>query len=308
MNIRKLSIFYETASCLNMSKVAKEMYISQPSISQSISEIETELNTKLFDRIGKKLFLTHEGEIFLNYTRRILNIYEEGVNTIRDCADENRGKIIIGASTTIGIYIMPYVIKKFKEEEPGIEISLIIDSQSKIEDMISHNKIDIAFLESITPCNEIISKEICKDELVFISGINHEWGNKKYLDKEDFLDNMIIFREDGSGTRETFEAFLKSQNIKYKGYLELSHIEAIINYVKLNMGISCIPYISVADKVKLGDLNISRLKNCKIERSLFIAIHKDKYISLLIKSFICFCERFLDKELLEEINEEHNKY
>ncbi len=308
MNIRKLSIFYETASCLNMSKVAKEMFISQPSISQCISEIEAELNTKLFDRIGKKLFLTHEGEVFYNYTRRILNIYEEGVNTIKDSVSENKGKIIIGASISIGIYIMPYVIKKFSEELPDIEISLIIDSQSNIEDLISHNKIDIAFLESKTSYHEIISKEICKDELVFISGIDHDWKNKKYLEKEDFLDNIFIFREDGSGTRETFEAFLESQNIKYKSYLELSHIEAIINYVKLNMGISCIPYISVIQKEKLGDLNISRLKDCKIERSLFIAIHKDKYISLPIKLFICFCEKFLNKELLNEINEEHNKY
>lgn len=90
--------------------------------------------------------------------------------------------------------------------------------------------------------------------------------------------------------------------------MELSHIEAIINYVKLNMGISCVPYISVVEKEKLGDLNISRLKDCKIERSLYIVIHKDKYISLPIKLFICFCEKFLDKELLEQINEEHNKY
>ena len=75
MNFRKLKIFYETAQYLNMTKVAKEMYISQPSISQSINELESELDVKLFDRIGKKLYLTHEGETFFNYTRRILNLY-----------------------------------------------------------------------------------------------------------------------------------------------------------------------------------------------------------------------------------------
>ncbi|MDI9216030.1 LysR family transcriptional regulator, partial [Clostridium tertium] len=76
MNFRKLKIFYETARHLNMTKVAREMYISQPSISQSINELEAELGVKLFDRIGKKLFLTHEGEVFLNYTRRMLNLYD----------------------------------------------------------------------------------------------------------------------------------------------------------------------------------------------------------------------------------------
>ena len=110
MNIRKLNIFYKTAEYLNMSKVAKEMYISQPSISQCISEIEEEIGAKLFDRIGKKLYLTHEGKIFYDYTRRILNIYEEGVNIIKD-SKVNSGKITVGVSTTIGIYIMPYIIK-----------------------------------------------------------------------------------------------------------------------------------------------------------------------------------------------------
>ena len=307
MNIRKLRIFYETASCLNMSKVAKEMYISQPSISQCISELESELNTKLFDRIGKKLFLTYEGELFFNYARRILNIYEEGANIIKDSAKENKGKIVIGASITIGIYIMPYVIKKFKEDVSGIEISLVIDSQSNIENLIAHNRVDIAFLENEILSNEIISKEVCKDELVFISGINHKWKDKKYLEKEDLLDQVIIFREDGSGSKKIFEDFFKSIDIKYKEGLDLSQIEAIINYVKLNMGISCVPYISVIEKERLGYLSISRLKDYKIERSLYIAIHNDKHISLPIKTFISFCEKYLDKELLSEINEEQYK-
>mgnify|MGYP000845741476 CR=1 FL=1 len=93
MNFRKLKIFYETAKYLNMTKVAKEMYISQPSISQSINELELELEVKLFDRIGKKLYLTHEGEAFLNYTRRILNLYDESVKTIRDINLNEKGKL-----------------------------------------------------------------------------------------------------------------------------------------------------------------------------------------------------------------------
>lgn len=301
MNIRKMSIFYETANCLNMSKVAKEMFVSQPSISQSISEIESELNVKLFDRIGKKLYLTHEGEIFFEYTRRILNIYEEAIHTVKDSADKNRGKIVIGASITIGIYMMPYIIKKFNEEMPNIEISLVIDSQSNLENLISHNKVDMAFLESPSSSNEIILREICKDELVFISGLNHDWKNKQYLDKEDLIDKTLIFREDGSGSREEFESFLKSKEIKYKGYLELGHIEAIINYVKLNIGISCVPYISVIEKEKLGELNVSRLRDCKIERNLFVAIHRDKYISCQMKSFISFSEEYLNEKLLKAI-------
>lgn len=289
MNIRKLNIFYKTAEYLNMSKVAKEMYISQPSISQCISEIEEEIGAKLFDRIGKKLYLTHEGKIFYDYTRRILNIYEEGVNIIKD-SKVNSGKITVGVSTTIGIYIMPYIIKKFNEKEKDIEISLIIDNKYNIEELILNNKVDIGFMEGKAESSEIILKEIWKDELVFISAIDHEWKEKKYLTVDDLVNNKFIIREDGSGTRERFEDFLDNNNIKFDSYIELSNLEAIINYVKLNIAVSCVPYISVLSEEKSKLLNVSRLKDCTIKRSLYSAIHRDKYVSKPIKTFIDFCE------------------
>ncbi len=290
MNIRKLEIFYRTAKCLNMSQVAKDMYISQPSISQCISEIESEIDTKLFDRIGKKLYLTHEGKILYEYTRRILNIYEEGINVIRS-SKSNKGKLVIGASTTIGTYIMPYIIHKFNQKEKDIEISMIIDNKQNIEELILNNKVDIAFIEGTVNSKEIILKDIWTDELVFISSINHEWNGKKYLDIEDLKNNKFIIREDGSGTRQRFEGFLENKDIKFNSYIELSNLEAILNYVKLNIGVSCVPYMSVLSEENSKSINVYRIKDHKINRSLYSAIHKDKYISKPIECFMKFCEK-----------------
>ena len=290
MNIRKLEIFYKTAKCLNMSQVAKDMYISQPSISQCISEIESEIGTKLFDRIGKKLYLTHEGKIFYEYTRRILNIYEEGINVVRS-SKSNKGKLVIGASTTLGTYIMPYIIHKFNKKEKDIEISMIIDNKHNIEELILNNKVDIAFIEGTVNSKEIILKDIWTDELVFISSINHEWNGKKYLDIEDLKNNKFIIREDGSGTRERFEGFLENNDIKFNSYIELSNLKAILNYVKLNIGVSCVPYMSVLSEENSKSINVYRIKDHKINRSLYSAIHKDKYISKPIECFMKFCEK-----------------
>ncbi len=290
MNIRKLEIFYKTAKCLNMSQVAKDMYISQPSISQCISEIESEIGTKLFDRIGKKLYLTHEGKIFYEYTRRILNIYEEGINVVRS-SKSNKVKLVIGASTTIGTYIMPYIIHKFNKKEKDIEISMIIDNKHNIEELILNNKVDIAFIEGTVNSKEIILKDIWTDELVFISSINHEWNGKKYLDIEDLKNNKFIIREDGSGTRQRFEGFLENNDIKINSYIELSNLEAILNYVKLNIGVSCVPYMSVLSEENSKSINVYRIKDHKINRSLYSAIHKDKYISKPIECFMKFCEK-----------------
>ena len=290
MNIRKLEIFYRTAKCLNMSQVAKDMYISQPSISQCISEIESEIDTKLFDRIGKKLYLTHEGQIFYEYTRRILNIYEEGINVVRS-SKSNKGKLVIGASTTIGTYIMPYIIHKFNQKEKDIEISMIIDNKQNIEELILNNKVDIGFIEGTVNSKEIILKDIWMDELVFISSVDHEWNGKKYLDIEDLKNNKFIIREDGSGTRERFEDFLENKDIEFNSYIELSNLEAILNYVKLNIGVSCLPYMSVLSEENSKSINVYRLKDHNINRSLYSAIHKDKYISKPIECFMEFCEK-----------------
>ena len=290
MNIRKLEIFYRTAKCLNMSQVAKEMYISQPSISQCISEIESEIDTKLFDRIGKKLYLTNEGNTFFEYTRRILNIYEEGVTVVRS-SGLNKGKLIIGASTTIGAYIMPYIIHKFNKLEKDIEISMIVDNKDHIEEFILNNKVDIGFIEGTVISQEIILKNIWNDELVFISSPNHGWNKKEYLDITDLQFNNFIMREDGSGTRARFEEFLEYEDIKFNSYIELNNLESILNYVKLDMGVSCVPYISVLSEERSNLINVHRLKDCYIKRSLYYAIHKDKYISKPMKCFMEFCEK-----------------
>ncbi|WLF70563.1 LysR family transcriptional regulator [Clostridium septicum] len=288
MNFRKLKIFYETATCLNMTKVAKNMYISQPSISQSINELETELEVKLFDRIGKKIYLTHEGEVFLNYTRRILNLYDEGTKTLKDFNSNIKGKITIGASTTIGIYILPEIIKEFSSEFKDIEISLIIENTEHIEKLILENKIDFAYIEGSIESDEISAEKIWEDELVFICGKNHKFKGRKVVLGKELADEKFIMREKGSGTRENVENFLKNKRVPCKIFLELGNTEAIKRTVEANLGIGGISLITIQEKLKTGDLNAFRLKEGVIKRDLLFIMHKDKFISNNMKKFIEF--------------------
>ncbi|WP_066894334.1 LysR family transcriptional regulator [Clostridium nigeriense] len=292
MNFRKLKIFYETAMYLNMTKVAKEMYISQPSISQSINELEAELGVKLFDRIGKKLFLTHEGEVFLNYTRRILNLYDEGVKTIRDFNLNEKGRIVIGASTTIGIYILPEIIKEFSSKYKDIEISLIIENTKNIEKLILENKVDFAYVEGDIHSEEIEREIIWKDELVFICGDKNNLRNYDEIEGRVLENEKLIMREEGSGTREHTELFLKKNKVKFTTFLELGNTEAIKKTVEANLGVGCLSYRVVEDKVKSGELYMFRLLEGKIERDLYLISHNDKFISNNMKTFIEYTKKF----------------
>lgn len=292
MNFRKLKIFYETATELNMTKVAKKLYISQPSISQAIHEIEDEIGVILFDRIGKKLFLTEEGHVYLNYSRRILNLYEESIKTINDISESKKGKIKIGASTTIGIYILPDIIKGFLQANKEIEISLSVDNTIKIEKMILENKIDFAYIEGRSYFEEIIKEEIWDDELIFICSVIHPWNKNDILSKEDISNEKLIMRELGSGTREVVESFLENNNIEYNIFMELGNTEAIKKSVEANLGISCLSVRSVQEKIQTGDLKGIRIKDKNIIRKLSLIYHKDKFLNNNMRSFINYAKVF----------------
>jgi len=290
MNERKLRIFYEVSKELNMTKAAEKLYVSQPSISQAINDLENDLSVKLFDRIGKRLYLTYEGEIFLNYTRRILNIYDEAVKVIKEMNTLKRGKLKIGASTTIGIYILPDIIGSFSKIYDNIDISIIIENTENIVKLIEENKIDVAFVEGPPHSDEIEIQKFCDDELVFITSKTHPWVKSKKILQSDIVKEKIILREKGSGTREVFMAALKQKSIDCNIFMELGHTEAIKKAVEAGLGISCISKRCVKDEVNYGKLMISSIEGLKIKRDLYVIHHKDKYISNTISTFWKFAK------------------
>lgn len=286
MNFRKLKIFFETAKCLNMTKVAKSMYISQPSISQAIAELESDLDVKLFDRIGKKLYLTHEGEVYFEYSRRILNLYEEANSTIRSSKEGQKGKIVIGASTTIGVYILPELIKEFNELHKNIEISLIIENTQIIEQLIMENKVDIALVEGHVMSDELEVLSVGQDELIFIANPSNPIFLKDKITLKDLEYEKFIMREAGSGTREVVENYLINNDCNYNMYMELGNTEAIVRIVETGLGIACVSYKAIGDKIKDGLIKQIKIDDVEISRDLFLIYHKDKFISKNLEIFI----------------------
>lgn len=286
MKDRKLRIFHEVVKELNMTKVAEKLYISQPAVSQAIHELENELDVRLFDRIGKKLYITYEGELFHKYVRRILNIYDEVDRVIKESKNIEKGKLNIGASTTIGIYILPELIGDFKRKYKGIEVSLIIENTQNIINLLLENKIDFAFVEGPVYSDEIIVEDFCEDELVFIASKNHPWSKLQTIEPEDILKEKVIMRELGSGTREIVSKFLGDKNLEYNMVLELGNTEAIKKAVEADLGVSCISKRCIENEVKINKISSVKINNHKLKRSLTLVYHKDKYMTRVMNSFI----------------------
>ncbi|MGL4800208.1 MAG: LysR substrate-binding domain-containing protein [Cellulosilyticaceae bacterium] len=286
MNIRKLEVFYATAISLNMTKVAKMYYISQPSVSQTIKEIEEEVGAVLFDRIGKKLYLTGEGELYLHYVRRMLNLYKEANDVLGELGGKNKGRIRLGASTTIGVYVLPTLLKIFKEAYKDIEVLPTIENTTQIEEMLLENKIDLALIEGEVVSEELIKVPLWKDEILLIDQRGNYGEAEVVIDPVILENQKLIIREKGSGTRELMEKYMEDHGITYDVLMELSENEAIKRSVEAGLGMGCISILCAKNEEDRKKLTLCRLNTGKIERDLYLVYHKDKFMNQAMKAFM----------------------
>lgn len=288
MNLRQLQIFVSVSQTGNMSETARQLYMTQPAVSQTISELEDDLEIKLFDRINKKISLTDAGEVLCSYSKKILLLLAETRASIEDIANMKTGRLRLGASTTIGIYLLPKIVGEFKKQYPNIQSYFTIDNTAVIEDMILNNHIDIGLVEGLVHSEDIIVKHFLDDELYLICSSNHPWAKRKtkVIDPHEINGQALIIREKGSGTREVFEKIMTMHNLSFEETHVLNNTEAIKKAVEADIGIAVISKLAVQEELETGRLIKIDLKGIPISRQLNIIYHKDKYFSPLFNTFI----------------------
>lgn len=294
MNLRQLQIFVTVTETGKMSETGRQLYMTQPAVSQTISELEEDLQIKLFDRMNRKLYLTNAGELLYNYSKKILLLVNEAKSSIEDMANMKMGRLRVGASTTIGIYLLPRIVGDFTKRYENIDSYFTIDNTGVIEEMILNNHIDIALVEGLIHSRDIIVKHFLDDELYLICSKNHRWARRKELsiDLEEITGEPLIVREKGSGTREVFEKVLDKNHLSYQPKHVLNNTEAIKKAVEADIGIAFISKLAVQEEINSGRLVKIDIKNIPITRKLNIIYHKDKYRSPLFDTFSKYIEQY----------------
>lgn len=285
MTLRDINIFVTVCELNSMSAAARKLYMSQPAISQAISQIEEELQVKLFDRIGKHLSLTYAGEILYGYGKRILNLVKEAESSLDDVKNMRIGRLRVGTSTTVGIYLLPEIIGGFKQKF-NVDIYFTIANTSEIEKLVLDNSIDLGIIEGPVHSKDIVVTSYIDDELYLVCSKSHKLANKKIISLQEIENEDIIMRETGSGTREIFEEAMARNNARYKIKYILNNTEAIKKAVEANIGISVISRLAVEKEIKSGKLIKVEIENIKFKRKFSIIYHKDKFRSNLFEEFI----------------------
>jgi len=288
MTIRHLKIFIAVADYGKMRLAAEKLFISQPSVSQAIAEIENYYGVKLFERLSKKLYITDSGEKLLKYARHIVNLFKEMEVDVK-----NSGENIclrIGGTVTVGTCLLCPIVTQFERRNPGVSTKVIINNTTVIEDMLLNSTLDLAIIEGETISSDIIKIPIYQDKLVLVCGESHPFANEKEITIDKLEDQDVVAREKGSRDRNIFEQFLNEQNISVNVKWNSTNTEAIKNAVIAGQGLAILSSIMVKNELQHGKLKIVTIKDINITRDICLVYHKDKFISEQMKNFLDICK------------------
>jgi DNA-binding transcriptional LysR family regulator len=255
-----------------MSKSAKELLVTQSAISQTIKDLETKFSVKLFLRKNRRLYLTEEGKEFYYYTKKIFEILEEAKLCLENFNTLKKGRVSIGASMTIGNYLLPEFIVKFKQSYPDIDLSLFIGNSAEVIEKLRISEVDIALIEGLPYTNDKSIKitRFAKDKLSFICSPQHSFASMQKVTLKDLLKEQFIMRERGSGTRQIIEAEFAKVGAHVKVAYEFNNPEAIKNAVSCNLGISALSDLIIKNELQMGMLKEIPISTIKIYRWFYL--------------------------------------
>lgn len=287
ITLKQIEVFIAIAKNENVNLAAENIHLTQSACSMALSNLENQLGEKLFDRHGKRLILNDYGRALLAKATQLIDQAKELQDQIKLNNQQSLSNhLLIGASSTIGNYILPALVGQFLQEHPKAKITLKVSNTKNILQKILRYEIDLGFIEGSCHESEIKVTPWKQDELVIFSSPKNELCKKTNIKMNDLLKAKWILREPGSGTREKLQEAIKDP---IQPFIELGHTEAVKQAVRANIGISCLSRHTVQDLLKHGELVELKTPFLDLTRNFFMIYHQSKYLTSGLKAFMGGC-------------------
>jgi len=294
MTLRHLRIFIKVYQFSSITKAAQALDIAQPSISLAIKELENQYTILLFDRIGKRIYPTNAAKKFYDYAIHILSLYDQMENEI---SNFHETALHIGCVISIGQYLLIPLIKEFQKKLPNIKLYTIINNQETIEKMVLNNIIDFALIAGNTDCDTSLVKEtFFHHSMCFVAHPSHPLVNKSKLSLKDLSNYDFLVREKGSATRRFIDSLFLSNNLHITPVMESASTSTLVEAVKANLGISCVPYLYVKNEIEKADIVALTIPNINLKTPFSIIYHHHKYLTPAAQLFIELCKEYANQK------------
>lgn len=291
MNLKQLEAFVQVAEGGSFSKAAKQLFLTQPTISAHISSLEKELNARLFVRNTKEVKLSDDGKDLYRYARQMIDLQKKIEERFETGKEESKHLITIAASTIPAQYLLPKILMKFNERYPKEQVKLIETDSSQVVTQIIDHMVDVGFTGTVLEKKHCKYIPFYKDELVIITP-NTEKYQVLHQNQEDISwisGERLIMREEGSGTRKEAGKQLRNAGInldKLKIIASIENQETIKKSVKQGMGISVISKLAAADEVKYGDILAFSIPKSDQGRDINLVYNKNYQMSKSAERFV----------------------
>jgi DNA-binding transcriptional LysR family regulator len=299
MDVDKLKAFHKVALTGSFTKAAGQLHLTQPAVSQKIQALENTLGVTLFDRSGKSVQLTREGEVLLSYTDRLFELYEEIGSLFSDVTELNSGRVSIGATAVMGIYFMTMAIGRYNKKYPAIEIDLRMGNSLSVVNMIMDGEVDLGFTGWTVDHPSLHRLLVHRERLVMVSAPGSQLTIKENITSGDLRTTPFIWRERGTQTRvlvkDWFETNIGSDYPKR--FIELENIEAVKRAVTEGCGITIVPERAVRRELDSGLLKRIYIDEFDLSVDYHLSFLKKKTFS---RATVAFFELLPDLQLLNQ--------
>lgn len=285
-------VFKEVADTKNITLAAKRLHMSQPSISLQIQNLESQYDARFFNRTNKGVSLTRAGEVFYNHVCEILNILDKAQRRVSELDEDRRGEIYLGATLTIGEYVLPHILAYLSTQGSDIDFKVKIANTEVIDQDVMEGKIHIGLIEGPEPKHKrVLLDKFWQDELVVVVPYFHPWASRDSIPLADLPQERFVTREVGSGTRKVMEKALEERGLdpdKLNISMELGSTQAIKQVVCAGLGVTIISALTVRRECDQGLLKALRIQDGPVYRPLNILTLAESPQTKQERSFINF--------------------
>ncbi|MES1937155.1 LysR family transcriptional regulator [Salinisphaera hydrothermalis] len=286
LNLHHLAVFHAVARTGSVSAASAEMRISQPALSRELRAFEARLGVTLFERHARGMALTEPGCLLAGYADRLFHIEAEARAVMAAVAKARRGRFTVGASNTIGTYLLPHWLAAFHREFEDVDVAVRVDNTQHVAEGVVDMRYLIGFVEGQTHIDGLNESPFATDQIVPVVGATHRLAARSISRVRDLAGATLLLREPGSGTREQVEHRIAGSALADTRCLELTNTEAVKQAALADGGIAWLPRIAIASELANGALVIVGPESLQLTRELRIVTRANGYLPPAVAAFI----------------------
>jgi DNA-binding transcriptional LysR family regulator len=290
MTLHQLRIFLAVAEFKSFTQAGTQLKMSQPDVSLHVRNLENEIDLRLFERAGKRVYLTQAGEVLREKATLLFSQLRDTEQALAEVKGLLRGSLLIGASTTVGLYVLSGPVAEFRKRYPGIDVQLKLANTGPVERMVLAMEVDIGFTLGI-PIPDVSCQSFMEDEVVLILPPKHRLCKKTNLRARDLNKETFVIREPGSMTRRVFDELFARADSRPPIFMELDSIQSIKWAVAEGYGISLVPRHATFSRKQSPRVCVRRLKDFDFPCPVNVIWNSKRKLSPAAEAFLDLARR-----------------